>query len=413
MNTSNLPPERELALSTAHRQVLDELSQLNLHAAIDEYGGKIALTQVTLTSTLTKRYSSGSGKGYKNSALVGALYEALEHYLIEHHYLDSTTHPQSNRYFKEQSFLFDDSLLDIITQQLPCTLACRYYSNPLDGKGFSYPLILTQPNYADSPQPDDHFDYRALKRYSSNSGTAIGATYDEAVLHGINECIERDAVSLFLLEHFYYAHDVPLRRVRPVDPSSALGRLWHDVECQLNAEVVVLDISSEFLARTYLAFTRIGYPHACVFGSGTSLNASHGLSRALTELVQLHLATRQPAVRQSLRNAQRSLADFPRLQRCMLFDTRYLLSRPLRWVGLPSEPPAQTLAQQISGLAQNLREHQREVGVCTLYRSESDTTLAGVVIPGLERFFIVGSGNVVVPQGRGVARYGQPREVDA
>lgn len=413
MNTSNTPPERERLLNMAHRQILHELTHLNLQADIDEYGERIAFIHVRLRSVLPERHSSGSGKGYREAALVGALYEALEHYLIEHHYLDTDTHYQSNRYFSQQDFLFDDSLLDIITQQMPCTLVCRHYSNPLDGKGFSYPLILTQPNYADTPLPDDHFDYRALRRYSSNSGTAIGATYDEAVLHGINECIERDAVSLFLLEHFYYAHDVSLRRVRPVDPASAVGRLWLDVENQLNAQVVVLDISSEFLAKTYLAFTRIGYPHACVFGSGTSLNPSHGLSRALTELVQLHLATRHPPVRKSLINAQRSLADFPRLQRCMLFDTRYLLSRPYCWVGLPSEPPPQALAQQITCHAQNLREHGRELGVCTLYRSESGTTLANVVIPGLERFFIVGSGNVVVPQARGLAHYGRQRRVDA
>lgn len=413
MNTLNPPPERERLLSKAHHQILYELNRLNLQADIAEYGDRIAFIHVQLTSVLAERYSSGSGKGYKQAALVGALYEALEHYLIEHHYRDAHIHYQSNSYFKQLDFLFDDSLLDIITQQSPCTLACRHYSNPLDGKSFSYPLILTQPNYADSPLPEDHFDYRALRRYSSNSGTAIGATHNEAILHGLNECIERDAVSLFLLAHFYYGHDVPLHRVLPADSASPLGQLWRDVERQLNAEVVVLDISSEFAARTYLAFTRTAYPHACVFGSGTSLNASHGLSRALTELVQLHLATQHDTVRQSLIHAQHNLAAFPRLQRCQLFDTRYLLSRPYSWVALPADEAWPSLQRQITRLAQDLRAHQRELGVCTLYRSESDTSLVSVVIPGLERFFIVGSGNVVVPQARGLARYGLQHGVSA
>ena len=413
MNTLSPPPERERPLNKAHQQILYELNRLNLQADIAEYGDRPAFAHVQLRSILAERYSSGSGKGYKHAALVGALYEALEHYLIEHHYQDTHIHYQSNSYFKQLGFLFDDSLLDLITQQSPCTLACRHYSNPLDGKSFSYPLILTQPHYADSPLPEDHFDYRALRRYSSDSGTAIGATHDEAVLHGINECIGRDAVSLFLLAHFYYGHDVPLHRVLPVDSASPLGQLWHDVERQLDTEVVVLTISSEFAAKTYLAFTRTEYPHASVFGSGTSLNAHSALSHALSELVQLHLATQHEAVRQSLVEAQHNLAAFPRLQRCQLFDTHYLLSRPYSWVALPADEALPSLRRQITRLAQDLRAHRRELGVCTLYRSESGTSLVSVVIPGLERFFIVGSGNVVVPQARGLARYGQRHGVSA
>ena len=59
------------------------------------------------------------------------------------------------------------------------------------------------------------------------------------------------------------------------------------------------------------------------------------------------------------------------------------------------------MENQLYLLTQDLRIHGRTLGAAILQRTELGTTLLNVVIPGLERFFVVSSGNVVIPQARG------------
>ena len=70
---------------------------------------------------------------------------------------------------------------------------------------------------------------------------------------------------------------------------------------------------------------------------------------------------------------------------------------------LPADCEHRTLDEQIRVIAHNVRSHNRELGISILYQTDSGTTLANVVIPGLERFYIVSTGNVVIPQARGQA----------
>lgn len=404
MNLLTPPEERELPLPWAYARIQQELSRLGLVSKVQTLGQRIVNTRVMLTCSVTRRHAGGSGKGYKDSALTGACFEALEHYLTDFHALDAPLELQPTGYFTRSGYLQDDSLLDVVVQDSQAHIACRRYHSPLDNQSFSYPIALSLPAYAQAPIPGDTFDYASLKRYCCNSGIAIGATWNEAVLHATNECLERDALSLFLLRHFYYQHDQPLLTLKRPLQGEPLAQLWQDAEAELGTTVVVVDISSEFCARTYLAFTSPGTRPVGLFGSGTSLSAEHAVRRALTELVQLKLSARLPEVAQHIELQKRHLARFPRLQRCLLLDTDQLLARVRQQtVSLPPPGPEQRLTDQIQLLARNIRYHQRELGVSVMYQSGSGTTLANVVVPGLERFYIVSSGNVVIPQARGQA----------
>lgn len=269
------------------------------------------------------------------------------------------------------------------------------------------------PNYSLQPLQHDTANYSVVKRYASNSGAAIGASYNEALLHATNECIERDAVSLFLLDHFYYNNRTPLLRVARVPAHDELGQLWLDAEAEIGAKIILIDISSEFLPHTFLAFSTESIASPRVFGSGCSISARHGAWRALTELVQLHHAASQPQTQHYLSNAQRHLSPFPRLLRCLQFDLYSLLTRcDQLMVELPAQAATRPLAEQINALATDLHWHGRTLGVTQLHKTPLGTTLVNVAIPGVERFFVVSSGNVVVPQARG-RRLQQYREVSA
>ena len=407
MNLSNPPDERELPLPRAYAHIQQELARLGLVSHAQTLGQNMLNVRVLLTCAETDRHAGGSGKGYRDGARTGAFFEALEHYLTDYHGLDAPIELLPTRSFTRNDHFMDDSLLDVVIQDSEAQIACRRYHNPLDPQTFCYPIALSLPSYAHAPIPGDTFNYASLKRYCSNSGIAIGATYDEAVLHAINECLERDALSLFLLDHFYYQHDRPLLTLERPQADQPLAHVWRDAEAELGTEVVVLDISSEFCARTYLAFTFPGTRPVGLFGCGTSLNAEHAVHRAITELVQLQLGARLPEVAHHIDLQERNLAAFPRLQRCLQLDTDDLLAHARQQsVGLPPCPPVRPLAEQIRLLARDIRSQHRELGISVMYRSDAGTTLANVVIPGLERFYIVSSGNVVIPQARGQALHG-------
>jgi ribosomal protein S12 methylthiotransferase accessory factor len=130
--------------------------------------------------------------------------------------------------------------------------------------------------------------------------------------------------------------------------------------------------------------------------------ARHAAWRALSELVQLHHGTSEHELKHSLHNAERHLKHFPRLLRCLRFDLDPLLNlceqQCVAWPAAQKEKP---LAKQIDLLAKDLQQHGRTLGISVLHQTRLGTTLVNVVIPGLERFFVVSSGNVVVPQARG------------
>lgn len=404
--------ERELTADEALLRIHAELNRLGLEPFTRTLGHDIVAVQASLRCINTRLQARGAGKGYPDQARLGALYEALEHYWTDELPV-ADLHFVNAQYFAQTIFR-DDVVQQFVARQNNALIACRTYTCPTNENHFSYPIALSSPHFCDQTFEQDTANYHGLRRYSSNSGTAIGANYNEALLHAANECIERDAVSLFLLNHFYYENHPPLHRVSRLGEGDSLGRLWADAEREIGTEIVLVDISNEFKARTFLAFSMAPGTHLRVFGTGCSLDARHGAWRALTELVQLHHGASEPEYRHHLMNAQRHLQRFPRLLRCLQFNPHALLHlSPQRKVVLPDAGDETPLAEQINQLTADLQRHGRTLGVAILNQTELGTTLVNVVIPGLERFFIVSSGNVVIPQARGQQLEKKPLGVSA
>ncbi|UII69263.1 YcaO-like family protein [Pseudomonas sp. HN11] len=412
MHTNHVVPERSQSLANAQQQILAQLSALKLRARLRTVGHHALCVQASVYDAQSTEVSRGAGKGHLAAARVGALYEALEHYLSDD-LQASPLHRQASSYFAAHSRFDDDGALAMLTAQQEGAIVCRTYRSLVDDQLFSYPLALTCPRYCEQPLHDDPTDLRALRRYSSNSGTAIGATGDEALLHAVNENIERDALSLFLLEHFYYQHSSGLRRVDPHSLGPEARTALHALHQQFNAEVVVLDISREFCATTCLAFINAPSTMPLVYGSGTSLSPTHAAWRALAELAQLQALAAEPPLIRHLLNAQRHLAPFARLRRCLQFSPDRLMAQPVEWVQLHEHKPLPDPGEQITRLVDDMASHNLTPGVCNLFQSRLGTTLVHVVIPGLERFFLVSTGNVVVPQQRGRRLCGEPQSTSS
>ncbi|AZE67677.1 ribosomal protein S12 methylthiotransferase accessory factor [Pseudomonas synxantha] len=411
MNTHSAnAPERSLPLEQARRLILKQLDELGLRANLRTLGADILCVQASLLTADSKEAARGAGKGLLAAAEVGALYEALEHYLSDN-LPPASFHRQPFSYFASHPHFASDDAVNLLVQKQQGSIVCRTYRSLVDDQPFSYPLALTCPRYNEFPLQDDPTDLRALRRYSSNNGTAIGASYDEALLHALNESIERDALSVFLLNHFYYQRPHSLRRIDPSQLSPDARAYWRELSLQLKGEVILLDISSEFCATTCLAFINSPCAMPTVYGTGTSLTPNHAAWRALTELAQLKRLEAEPPLHAYLLNAQRHLAQFPRLLRCLQFNTDHLLGQPVEWVNLQGSPQPMPLSEQIAHLVKDLAKHGLVSGVCTLFKSHLGTALVNVVVPGLERFFLVSTGNIVVPHRRGRDLCGSPEAV--
>ncbi|MNG66695.1 YcaO-like family protein [compost metagenome] len=395
-----LEPERELPLTLAKHVIERQIRQLSLDVQSHWQGHPIGVARVELRGS-SGIPIQGCGKGRPHQAQVGALYEALEHFLDVH--AERQVHLSTTDALQQSRHLQQDIVLPWLLAQPARALACQAYCDHAGHWLFDYPLSLVRPDYDQSPMPGDTFDYRGLRRYSSNDGSAIGASRDEAVLHAVNQKIERDALSMFLLSHYYYRRQDPVRWLEKPDKTSALGMFWHQAEQSLQAPIHVVDISNDLPSPTYLALRMdtLDKPHGMLFGAGASLDPWHAVHRAVSELVQLQINGQDPDTKADLELAKRHLQPFPRLNRCIRLDLLPLLQAPQVSVTLPPPPDRMSVAEHLHLLLGQLHAQGHSVGICEVFRGDEGVSLVNVVIPGLERFHVVTTGNAVCPGPRG------------
>ncbi|HEU5470917.1 MAG TPA: TOMM precursor leader peptide-binding protein [Actinophytocola sp.] len=139
-------------------------------------------------------------------------------------------------------------------------------------------LLPTNLLYFGAPEePGPHY------LHADSNGNAAGSSLEDAVLQGLLELIERDAVALWWYNRI---------RVPGVDLDS-FGDPWIDelreVYAGLGRDVWVLDLTSDFDVPVMAALSSrtAGDPQEIMLGFGAHLDPRLALRRALTELNQL------------------------------------------------------------------------------------------------------------------------------
>lgn len=120
---------------------------------------------------------------------------------------------------------------------------------------------------------------------ASTNGLASGNTRDEAVLHGLLEICERDAIATFLGAH----------RCKLIDLDSVADPECRELLDRFRARghtVALLDVSNDLGVPTVLAFVQAAPADWIYCGAGAHLNQAVAASRALTEAAQLRLIVR-------------------------------------------------------------------------------------------------------------------------
>ena len=220
---------------------------------------------------------------------------------------------------------------------------------------------------------------------ADSNGNAAGSSIEDAVLQGLLELVERDAVALWWYN----------RTIAPEVDLDAFADPWirelREVYAGLGREVWVLDVTADLRVPTMVAVSRrtSGGPEAIMFGFGAHLDPLVALRRALTELNQL-----VPYVLDAGQDGTFGCADDPDAARWCRTATAanqpYVApdrTVPARRPADYGYQPCSDLADDVAVIRARLEEQGLEMLVLDQTRPDVGLPVVKVVVPGMRHFW--------------------------
>lgn len=219
--------------------------------------------------------------------------------------------------------------------------------------------------------------------HANSNGNAAGSSLEDAVLQGLLELIERDAVALWWYNRL---------RARAVD-IDAFGDPWtdelRDVYAGLGREVWVLDLTSDFGIPVMAALSRRTdqASEEIMLGFGAHLDPRLALRRALTELNQL-MPQLLAAESSGVDCDDPDMAGWRR--HATLADQPYLVPDPARRPLGPADyeyVPRADLLEDLKALQAKVEALGMELLVLDQTRPDIGLPVAKVLVPGMRHFW--------------------------
>ncbi len=386
----------------------EELITLNLSYKLSFIGNSPFTSKCTLYHLDNSIADVGNGKGLGLNSEISAKYEALEHYLSTQKSALSNTcfftsfHEIKNKLSAINIKALPSNLMTTDNEKIKTAwITLKSYSND---HLIYVPYFSVNPDYIKTPFQSDQLNYSTFLVRTTNNGTAIGATLEEAILHAINELVERDAISTLLLSAF--AKDRP-HRIKILDKSSlpvSLLSIVKKIESDYQEEMLIFDITNDIGIPVFCAtFTKQGQSIQPM-GFGASLNPCYAVERALLEALQsLHLYDN--TLREEDDWILGRFNQWPKLKKCAKCDLLSLVKSGNieERKFLDSANLTDNLQKTIERILDILSKSNLQVFYTNHYYSVSGIACVKVVIPGLEQFHRVRYGSFVIPNDRGVA----------
>ena len=350
----------------------------------------------------------GGASGFTKLAQIKALYESLEKAIS---FKISTNKLINNLYyFSTATCPSTQFLLD--KQLMPKLLLQKEYQNTNfpwielthsqnTTQKIHYPLGLI---YTTLP-PIINGKKDCLSKLSENTGLAIGATPDEAIIHGINQWVERDAYSLFLLKTIINPNPTPARLLMKETLPENNAKLVTVIEKHFNEQLIIMDITSDTTIPSFVvSFTkqnRLLQPQ----GFGASLSKESALRQALFESIQYKDRFNQNAKAYREENAA-FFAKSPLLLKAMIGDLTYLIDKKIYtevdWNTISSYSLDENLSQQIQLMANLLAKCGANIYTNVLYKSPTGVAITYCLVPELEHFSLIRDGKFLAIKSRGL-----------
>lgn len=276
--------ERENTNEVAKKKILSIYKSLNLEYKFSsiESDNYASCGGVYFNGELI---AESAGKG--NSSEVGALAEGLEHFYLLMNTASAGNQIVSSKEYRQQAIVRIES-----SEVFP--IVCNKFTeiNLKKGrKSFYIPTSLVNPFFDDNLLA--HKGKSKFYRYSSNSGTAFGLTKNEAILHAINEVLERDFFSRLLFDLLNNQEKNFKLLCKNSIPKGLINRI-DLIENKFDCEVLIVSNNvdnnrvSIFSFFAVALFQNAGVKYAIPqVGSGASLFSKLALSRSISELYQV------------------------------------------------------------------------------------------------------------------------------
>lgn len=399
-------PERDFDPGESFDRLVSYIERFQLSYNLESHGVEpYRIFKSFVSDHRESRAWIGGGKGYGQQGMTSALAEALQHHLsfttISHYDREQLpllpvstilSSPVLAKYAK-YGRLFEHCN-DTEVFALPFT---NIHDDSASPECIYYPVALTEPRYQKlqnaKPVSADGLSWR-----SHDTGSALGLTYDECLLHGMTEWIEKHSLSEFLVRNFF-GPDSGRKVISYLDKSTLpadLRELVQHIERQFDDELSIIALVNEFNIPCVLTlFTRQRDCVAQPKGLACSLHREYAVEKSLFEALQCRLLYTPAA------NA-RELTIAANFNKYPLFFSAYTFAIsdiPADSVGYPELPLCAdiALADQIATISDRLMD----AGGYQVYRHIYDSGDGGltsmhVFVPGLNETFLVKEGKFVV-----------------
>ncbi|MGI9279921.1 MAG: YcaO-like family protein [Endozoicomonas sp.] len=371
-------------------------------SSIELEAGQCSIVELTDPEMgLTTR---GSGKGNtKAEAQISASYEAFELLCCQRQSLRTDEQVESLTLHTIETNSF--RLLGLPQHFCPEFLDKNneYYAKPLpylpfrqeingDPETAFMPMAAAEWSYASSCSATMKNYYARYLFMATTSGVASGLNYDDALVHGITELIERDALAGFLIRHCLQRK--PASSLQTSNLSKEIRNIMARIQKNHRCDIECFSMPNRYNIPAYISVAN-QQTTPWISGKGASINREHALLRSLLETEEMLEYRRVYGQEedQKYQIACQQLQEWPSLKPCIDIDFIRSEEKETFQDQPDSEQPYNHNAlRQLKTL---LVHHGVKVWV-NVVREESPVVLR-VHMEGMDEFFAVKDGVPVMP----------------
>ncbi|MEK4554382.1 YcaO-like family protein [Jeotgalicoccus sp. FSL K6-3177] len=299
--------ERELELKYAKKNIISAVEKLGLEFDLDKLSSNTYIAKLLKDGTEVDR---GIGKGFEEQAIISSLFESVEHYSLKNNNENLKTISKDYIIQSYEEYNKDDiSLLKLSDNE---DFLCREYLNFNDDSKLLVPELLVNPDFIKSRAP--------INKYSTNNGTSIGSTFDEALLHSLGELIERDSISMFLIDYFLNNFcEIDVLNNSNLD--NDLINLLKIIRDYGYEDIKIIMLSNEFNVPTFMTVATKENNIFPMYGAGSSLFKKYAIERSIYECIQLiEVSMKSDVIKKENEDTLMLYKNYPKLNKIFLLD---------------------------------------------------------------------------------------------
>jgi ribosomal protein S12 methylthiotransferase accessory factor len=322
-----VPLERSLTLEQADKKITAELQQFNFFVETTELNASVPQScfETRLSDSQGNFLARGFGKGSPEEACVGSKFEAFETYASDIGHFPAKAELLSYAQVCEQDkqIVANKLPLELINQEAfhHTPMAWVEYKNYFnEDQSIHIPAASINPFYLLGKKvPGDDFPSEKLYFQNSNNGVAIGCNHTEALIHGILEIIERDAISILVVDAFMQKNYSALTAINKDSISDKNKTLIAQIERLTGSKAYILKLNTPFDVPCYSVSVASDHHLLPLKGFGASLSDENALYRACSECLELLLSYERVAI-QEFDYTLEAFANLPELMHCAKFN---------------------------------------------------------------------------------------------